>query len=41
MIGKFCQKYQFWVGLGRAFGRFWEGLGGFGRYKNKLEKQEG
>ena len=28
MIGKFQQKYQFWDGFGKGFGRVWEGLGG-------------
>ena len=26
MIGKFQQKYQFWDGFGKGFGRVWEGL---------------
>ena len=28
MIGKFQQKYQFWDGFGKGFGRVWEGLEG-------------
>ena len=36
MIGKNNKKYQFWGGFGRGF---WEGLGGFGGYKNKIEKK--
>ena len=28
MRGKFQQKYKFWDGFGKGFGRVWEGLGG-------------
>ena len=28
MIGKYNRKYQFWDGLGKGFGRVWEGLEG-------------
>ena len=28
MIGKFQQKYQFWDGFGKGFGKVWEGLEG-------------
>ena len=28
MIGKFQQRYQFWDGFGKGFGRVWEGLEG-------------
>ena len=28
MIGTFQQKYQFWDGFGKGFGRIWEGLKG-------------
>ena len=39
MIGKFQQKYQFWDGFGKGFGRVWEGLEGIKiRWKKSLEK---
>ena len=37
MIGTNCKKYRFWYGLGKSFGRFWEGLEGIKvRSKKKL-----
>ena len=39
MIGKFQQKYQFWDGFGKGFGRVWEGLEGIKiRWKKSFEK---
>ena len=39
MIGKFQQKYQFWDGFGKGFGRVWEGLEGIKiRWKKSFKK---